>query len=575
MATTDVRSLGNGSFVPQNTLGSFDLSKESDTLTVLNSIHRSALDVEQKNELRDAVFTYRQNQDQANLVNACELFARVGITVIGCATPESESSKATSSNEPKPKNVASSSGRSGLGRPRPTFGVKVSNQKPAQPEPVLESKSEPTVAVEPKKLVVSEVVEEEVNTSVPEQPAQSVSSQNDVSPKVASSEVPTTAKFEPDTEVSSTPPATPTPSPIETVPETITPKPKVADRIAFIKKSVNEKVGNPVNLIDTHNELGREYMNALLEAMKKSNGGQAGEVEEAMARLEKAYQAVIDVIESGVLDSKKADSADNPSKNEISEEVKPKTDEAILDTKVNTTTPSPKAESVTTVATDSVTPSVSDQEPIINKSEPEPVSPVVDTIKPVPSVSELVVDKKEAEITSPSQSEVKIESTKDDNKKEKISPETPAAVVSVAKTKQVEELLHNQMIEEKKDAELKKRLAEAKMDPVMVSAVTSGLTQLLSEWSLFKSSGIFGTGPSGIDHPLYKKLSNLPMQAVVAGRFEGANPQIRQSLSDYMNGWRYEEGIVHDYGETFEHYLRRVIKHILDKRAKTTAEKTS
>ena len=107
----------------------------------------------------------------------------------------------------------------------------------------------------------------------------------------------------------------------------------------------------------------------------------------------------------------------------------------------------------------------------------------------------------------------------------------------------------------------------AKMDPIMTPDVTSGLNQLLSEWKLFKSSGIFGTGPSGSEHPLYKKLQNMQMSAVIAGRFEGATPEIKQSITDYMNGWRYEEGILHQHGETFEHYLRRVIKKILDKQS--------
>lgn len=31
-----------------------------------------------------------------------------------------------------------------------------------------------------------------------------------------------------------------------------------------------------------------------------------------------------------------------------------------------------------------------------------------------------------------------------------------------------------------------------------------------------------------------------------------------------MNGWRYEQGIIYEHGENFEHYLRRVIKHIID-----------
>jgi hypothetical protein len=35
-----------------------------------------------------------------------------------------------------------------------------------------------------------------------------------------------------------------------------------------------------------------------------------------------------------------------------------------------------------------------------------------------------------------------------------------------------------------------------------------------------------------------------------------------------MNGWRYEEGILQEQGELFEHYLRRVIRHIIDKRSK-------
>ncbi len=91
----------------------------------------------------------------------------------------------------------------------------------------------------------------------------------------------------------------------------------------------------------------------------------------------------------------------------------------------------------------------------------------------------------------------------------------------------------------------------------------AGLEQLLSEWKLFRSSGFLGTGPKGIEHPLYKKISALPMAAVVAGRFEGVTPEIKQSLTDYMNGWRYEQGIIHEMGETFENYLRRVIKQIL------------
>ena len=56
------------------------------------------------------------------------------------------------------------------------------------------------------------------------------------------------------------------------------------------------------------------------------------------------------------------------------------------------------------------------------------------------------------------------------------------------------------------------------------------------------------------------------MATVISGRFEGATPKMRQSIGDYMNGWRYEDGIIHEHGETFEHYLRKVVHHIINKK---------
>jgi hypothetical protein len=102
------------------------------------------------------------------------------------------------------------------------------------------------------------------------------------------------------------------------------------------------------------------------------------------------------------------------------------------------------------------------------------------------------------------------------------------------------------------------------IDPLFDTDVDAGLGQLLSEWSLFKKSGFFGTGPHGREHPLFIQLAPLPMAHIVAGRYEGATAEVRQSITDYMNGWRYEQGIIYEQNETFEHYLRRVIKHILD-----------
>ncbi len=54
------------------------------------------------------------------------------------------------------------------------------------------------------------------------------------------------------------------------------------------------------------------------------------------------------------------------------------------------------------------------------------------------------------------------------------------------------------------------------------------------------------------------------MPLILSGRFEGSTAEIRQSITDYMNGWRYEQGIIYEQEETLEHYLRRVIRHIID-----------
>jgi hypothetical protein len=101
-------------------------------------------------------------------------------------------------------------------------------------------------------------------------------------------------------------------------------------------------------------------------------------------------------------------------------------------------------------------------------------------------------------------------------------------------------------------------------DFLFTKEVDDGLQQLLSEWKLFKKSGLFGTGPNGREHPLFKKIANLQIPLLLAGRFEGATQEIKQSITDYMNGWRYEQGIIYQQGEIFEHYLRRVIRQILD-----------
>jgi len=98
----------------------------------------------------------------------------------------------------------------------------------------------------------------------------------------------------------------------------------------------------------------------------------------------------------------------------------------------------------------------------------------------------------------------------------------------------------------------------------MTPEITAGVSQLLSEWKIFKSSGLFGMGPGGMDHPLYQKLKDASMLAITNGTFEGASPEIQHSINDYINGWRYEQSITPQHSETFEHFLRRVVKRVLE-----------
>jgi hypothetical protein len=97
----------------------------------------------------------------------------------------------------------------------------------------------------------------------------------------------------------------------------------------------------------------------------------------------------------------------------------------------------------------------------------------------------------------------------------------------------------------------------------MVSEITLALAELLHEWKIFEASGLFGLGPSGIEHPLYIKLSRLQMGEVLSGRFDDADMKIVHAIKDYVDAWRHEQGIAYNPNETFEHYLRRVTQRIL------------
>ncbi len=489
--TQTVGSSRVGSFTPSINSRTFDVHKEVDALEVLSYVHQMAIDSQVKNEIRDLMFDYRLNGDKESIKKLIAVTKAIGLTLV--------SSKEETEGQ-LPEEPVSVSRAIGSSRLTPVFSRKPTVTKSTETK---SEKSVPAVPAAP--------------TPVSEPP----------------SPPPTPA-------APTTPPPPPSTPPAQAMPTTAPVGEGVNARINEIKRVVNGKVGNPVHLIDIDNELGREYMAALLDAMKKANGGQSGEVATAMERLELAFATVMKILEKGIEKKLEPEVAPEP--------VTPSPPPVPTPEKTIT-----QAESV--AAPVEAVPPAPDKMPI-EKSTATDVLPQSE----IPAVS---VPIRKIEPPTPPIPKPSLESVKAPVEKELV--EEPSPLVSVAEEKKLKKELRDETKREIEKLESSQAAADAEADPLTNRAVTNGLKQLLSEWSLFKSSGIFGTGPNGIEHPLYKQISGLQMQVVVTGRFEDANPQIRQSISDYMNGWRYEEGVVYEPTETFEHYLRRVIKRILDR----------
>lgn len=378
----------------------------------------------------------------------------------------------------------------GSARPRPSFGV-AAQTPPAEPV---------------RKIPIS-VVKEPAPRPAPQPP-----------PKPASAPAPAPA-----------PAARPQPAP-PSVPEIAADAPPQTggnpkERIAEIKHAINDRVGNPVNLIEKNKEVGQEYMAALLDAIKRTSSPMGG-VDPAMARLEKAYTTVLEVLRT----------------------------EATAPAPVKKPEPAPKP----------VVSKPMEKKPVAAVNhipQPKPVAPAAPKVAPPPPKPAPAPAPAPRPQPAPAPASPRIQSLRD-----RLSAQPAPAPVPKPSTLPAPTVPGRGAPPDAPGVSRAVSADAALNDP----EVTAGLTQLLSEWKLFRSSGMFGTGPSGINHPLYKRLAALPMAAVIAGRFEGSSPEIRQNIADYMNGWRYEQGIVHRMDEQFEGYLRRVIRHIIDKRPKKT-----
>lgn len=453
-------------------------SSEEKLLGTLVTVRNAALPTEQKAAIRDLILDYAGSTDEA----AKEKLKGEITKQLAALNPAQP--KAVVPPPPQSKPIASNIvlGRS---RTAPSFVIK---QTPiAPPKPVEEVPVVPTPEVKE-------------TTTPPPPPAPTVK----IEPEVKKEE---------------------TPQPVQSS--------GAKNRINEIKHDINQKVGNPINLINADEALGKEYMAALLGAMKESstNGATGGP---ALTRLETVYKKAVELLATKDLNSIK-----HPKPVE-----KPIVKAPVADIPKPAPAPLPP---------------------------PPPAAPAKPETKKSSILSSMLLRNKNAETPTPTQASVspavnpistpgirKMTFKTDEPKAEAVPPPDKLSPVSNA-TALPEKIanIRQKSIDREEDA--KKPISDLQNEKV-----TLGLKQLLSEWKLFKGQGWFGSGPTGMDSVLYKNIYNLPMAVIVAGRFEGATPEIRHTIADYMNGWRYEQGIAHEMGESFETYLRRVVLHIME-----------
>ncbi len=563
----------------------FDIGTEAGMLFLLRAIHRSTLKQVVKNQLRDTLFDFKKG-DSKQFAFVKKVLEDSGFSVMmsGEVKADLQAPVATAS-------AASSTKTGSIGRVRrtPTFAQPVVTATVTSPSliPVVKpAEPAPAPIVAPVSLTP---------TPPPPPPPVTAPAPAPVAEPAAAPIAEVAASIPVGVDVVQSPaavvplapaPIAPPSSPIPVAPviPSVSPEGTTAmERIKEIKHTINEKVGNPVTLIDIDNQVGREYMNALLNAMKAINGGRPEDVASTMERLEKAYTAAMALTKDRPLPPPPAQPV-TPAPVAVAPQVSqppvvPVPPAPIapqppvgLDA-VTPLRPAGSGLSGTPVKLNiAATPADLAERSSQGFANPEPAATrtALTMPPPEPAVSVPIMSKL-ADAQSALRSEViaspavAVPMPSGETMTASEASE-PSRLMSVAKEEQLQNLMRQNQIKEAQKNKTFESQDRSTMEPIMLPEVTAGLKQLLSEWGLFKGSGFFGTGPSGVDHPLYKQIAGLTMAAVIAGRFEGATPSVKQSITDYMNGWRYEEGIVHEHTETFEHYLRRVIKHILDQK---------
>lgn len=514
----------------------FDFDTQSGVMHLLASVRAGSISSSEKNELRDLIFLYSNGGHDQSVRNSLEQ-KLTGYAVVALPRPQTFA-------PPKIHEF-------GASRPAPAFKAEPVQVKVIKSEPIIEP-AKPVLKVEPQ--------------SEPMQPEQ----------QAVSAEIPANLPQEKPQEVHPVEVKASVVEPVVSASQADISVPSQEDslqRIKQIKSLVNEQVGNPVNLVDINNEVGREYMAALLDAMKKISSGSSAA--SAMQRLESAFTRVEEALQAhGKIQTETQPEKLTSPVAEIAQTPVIERTEPEVEVQVDTTPAQPVE-----VPTKQFNPVQMDVRPIVSLAQSEkptvPAPAVVTSsvhIAPQPVSTPTAPAKEPAQPAGsawgPETDTVIEEGLKNSPTTAEVEPQQ----VSVPSRYQSATLAQSETkLRTPEDLPTASALETSSVagNPLFTKQVDDGLNQLLSDWALFKKSGLFGTGAKGITHPLYLKVKDLQIPLLLAGRFEGATQEIKQSVTDYMNGWRYEQGIIYEQGETFDHYLRRVIRHILDLQKKT------
>lgn len=341
-------------------------------------------------------------------------------------------------------------------------------------------------------------------------------------------------------------------------------------RIAEIKRSVHERVGNPVALMGMENGIGKTYMTALLNALKATGAGGSPNVDATMRALEDAYATLVAAHEDAgqpKTDSEVQAQPREEAPQDIVQHIAPVSEPAVVE-------PSPEVSFVPDAVSEQPHESTEEFKTEEVHSENEQtgkedmlrssfeksdniISAVVGAVQRKKYVERessapLIVDDSTVAEPDAEAKHVQREGLQDISRR----PVSLAHEIGFPENKHTV-----------KNLGADPSYANVKQSELFSQEITSYLDTLLHEWSIFSGSGIFGTGPGGLEHPLFATLAPLSMGEVIAGRWEGTNPKTLKIIKEYVDAWRHEQGITYTANETFEHYLRRVVERILKRRA--------